>query len=543
MKKILILLTLLFLSVSNAQVEHIHIYHPVYDLLIRAEARGLLPYFSTTQLPLQRKEVVNALKTLEDKKSELTENEYNSLVSYLKEFAVANKETAVIIKSNTDKDQLFFSNLFKDKEKYVYNVEDSINSVRIEPLGYLENMLQTGNSDQDALIAQGGARLYGTINGNVGYYLQATNGTLLSGDKNILLHDRKFSQNIKLTELNSDFDFTESHLRADFGNIYLYIGRESRLLGSGINQRLFNSDQAPPYDAIALGYKANNFEYRFTYGSLLSSPIDTNKEVGFNSEFYEKFISQHRFALKCKQGEIALYEAVIFSRGFELAYLNPLRFLKTLEHALRDRDNTLLGADFTYRPINNIEFKGSYILDDIMFSEIGTGYWSNKAAYNIGFWYTPKIDFDFGVEYARVEPYTFSHFNYQNAVLNDNKLIMGYLQPNSDKISLSTKYWWGTRYPIKFDLEYLRHGANEYKNDTLYHNVGGDPLQTKRYGVDSEKVKFLDGVNKNYLAAQVDFTFEITRNLNLGLIYRLTYSEYDKTLSHYFRTRLRFWEF
>lgn len=542
MKKI-ILIILIFTNITLfAQVEHVHIYHPVYDYLIRVEAKGLLPYFSTSQLPLQRKEIKSALEELLKNKDQLSENEFSVLTSYLKEFGIVDKETAVIIKSETDQDQLFFSNLFKEKEKYVYNIEDSINSVRIEPLGSIEFMNQASDLNQNALIAQGGGRIYGTIEGKLGYFLQATNGTLLNGNQDLLLNDRKLSQNIKLTELNSDFDFTESHLRADFGNIYLYIGRESRLLGSGINQRLFNSDEAPPYDAISMGYKNKRIDYRFTHGSLLSTPIDSTREIGFNAEFYNKYISQHRFALKFEKGEIALYEAVIYSRQIDIAYLNPFRFLKTLEHALRDRDNSLMGADFTYRPFSNFELKGSYILDDIIFSEIGNNFWSNKSAYNLGFWYTPDFNIDLGLEYARVEPYTFSHFNYQNSVLNDDRLLMGYLNPNSDKITLSSRYWWGGRYPIKLDVEYMRHGRNVFNSDTLFYNVGGDPLQTRRQ-IDNERVKFLDGDLLSTISTQLEFNFELTRNLNLGLIYRLTYNEQDEKLTHFVRTRIRFWEF
>lgn len=538
----LLILFFIFTSNSYSQVEHVHIYHPVYDFLIRVEARGLLPYFSTSQLPLQRKDIFEALQLLNNSKEKLSKNEVSTLESFLKEFAVIPKETAVMIKSSTDKDQLFSLNLIKDKEKYVYNIEDSINSIRIEPLGSIEMMNQSGELSQNALIAQGGGRIYGTIEGKLGYFLQATNGTLINGEQDLLLQDRRLSQNIKLTELNSDFDFTESHLRADFGNIYAYIGRESRLLGSGINQKLFNSDESPPYDAISMGYKSKRFEYRFTHGSLLSSPLDSNRNLGFNSEFSSKYLSQHRFALRFAKGEIALYEAVIYSRDIDLAYLNPFRFLKTLEHALRDRDNSLMGADFTYRPFNNFELKGSYLLDDIIFSEIGNDFWSNKSAYNIGFWYTPEIDIDLGLEYSRVEPYTFSHFNYQNAVLNDDRILMGYQPPNSEKYTLATRYWWGGRYPLKVDFEYLRHGRNIVEGDSLVLNVGGDALQTRR-PQDNERVNFLDGDQNFIFSTQVDFTFEITRNLNLGLIYRLNYNEIDRTTNHFLRARLRFWEF
>jgi hypothetical protein len=542
--KNIVLILLFFVSLNlHSQVEHVHVYHPVYDFLIRAEAKDLLPYFSTTQLPLQRKEIVVALKTLKKKKELLSKNEVETLESFLVEFGVSKKKTAVMFKSKTDDKQLFFKNIVSDKEKYVYNYYDSLNSVRIEPIGSVESFLMKDNFNETAQIAQGGARIYGTVEGKLGYFLQATNGTLIRGSQDLLLEDRRLAQNIKLTELNSDFDFTESHLRADFGNVYFYVGRESRLLGSGINQRMFNSDVAPPFDAISAGYRVKNFEYRFTHGSLLSSPFDSTRGVGFHSEFPNKYFSQHRFALRFKKGEIAAYEAVIYSRDIDLAYLNPLRFLKTLEHALRDRDNSLMGADFTYRPIKNIELKGSYLLDDIVISEIGNNFWSNKAAYNLGVWFTPNIDADFGLEYARVEPYTFSHFNYQNAVLHDELLLMGYMQPNSEKYTLATRYWWGSRYPLKVNFEYLRHGRNIYDNDTLFYNVGGDAGQTRRHPVDNDRVRFLDGDKHYVFATDVEYAFELTRNLNLVLYYRLNYNTIDKSTNHFARIKLRFWEF
>jgi len=540
--KLIILVFIIFNSYSFAQVEHVHLYHPVYDFLIRAEAKGHLPYFSTSQLPLQRKQIFEALKTLNINKDKLSKNEYSTLESFLVEFGVIEKKSAVIFESNTDSTQLFFDYLFSDREKYLYNIEDKDNNIRLEPLGEFEYFLQKDDLNSTALIAQGGLRMYGTIESKLGYYIQATNGTHLSGDMNILLQDRKLSQNIKLTELKSDFDFTESHLRADFGNIYIYIGRESRLLGSGINQKLFNSDQAPPYDAISAGYNSKKFEYRFTHGSLLASPLDTTRGVGFYSLFPNKYLSQHRFALRVEKGEFALYEAVIYNREIDLAYLNPLRFLKTLEHSLRDRDNSIMGADFTYRPFKNLELKGSYMLDDILFSEIGNGFWSNKAASNIGFWYSPDIDADFGFEYARVEPYSFTHFNYQNSITNDEKLLMGYLNPNSEKYTFASKLWLGGRYPLKVNVEYLRAGKNIYDNDSLVFNAGADPLQTIR-PEDKRKVTFLDGEKQFILSTDIEYSFELFRNMNLVLYYRFNYDTENKTSNHLARVKLRFWEF
>ena len=113
-----------------------------------------------------------------------------------------------------------------------------------------------------------------------------------------------------------------------------------------------------------------------------------------------------------------------------------------------------MGGDLTVRPIEGLQFKGSFLLDDIIFSDIGKGYWSNKTAWNVSLMYASKFNLDFGIEYARVEPYTFTHFDTLNNYTNDRMLIGTYLNPNSDETSFFMNWWWGNRYPITFRLSY-----------------------------------------------------------------------------------------
>ena len=65
-RKIMLLLMIFFVmnSVANAQVEHLPIVHPVYQFLEHCEAKGVLPHFSLSALPLQRGEVQKALQLI-----------------------------------------------------------------------------------------------------------------------------------------------------------------------------------------------------------------------------------------------------------------------------------------------------------------------------------------------------------------------------------------------------------------------------------------------------------------------------------------------
>jgi hypothetical protein len=322
---------------------------------------------------------------------------------------------------------------------------------------------------------------------------------------------------------------------------YAIIGRETRLVGSGLSQRLFMSSNAPPSDALSLGARFNNFEYRFTHGSLLALP-DSSSETGVEARIPAKYMATHRFALKPSWGEIAFWEGVIYSgRNIDLAYLNPLSFMKSLEHALHDRDNSMMGGDLTLRPLAGLQLKASYLLDDVVFSEIGKSYWSNKSAWNAAVIASLPGAIDLGIEYSRIEPYTFSHFNQKNSVTSDSLIVGSYLLPNSDETSILMQWWWGGRYPLEARLSYMRHGKNIYDtNGNLIKNVGGDPLLVRR-SEDPFTVSFLDGEREDIFSASIQTGWEIIRGFNLHGIY--TYRNIDGVSYNSIRVLFRFEDF
>jgi len=546
LKIILTLILSFFAQITFTQVEHVHIKHPVYDFLLRAENKGYMENNSLASLPLQRKEIIEVLRGLDENKSKLSSNELKVLKIYLDEFD--NSERAVWVYSESDKNQIFFSNLIGDDEKYIYHYMDSVHSVSLKPVGNLDfRYKEFDDGTKNAILANGGLRLYGTLSKRFGYYLQVTNGSQLSGEKSLTLEDGKYRGNIKFDELDSDFDFTESHLRFDYDWFYAYVGRETRVLGAGLNYRAFLSDLAPPMDAFAFGAKFRTFEYRYTHSSLLSV-YDSIVGVGFNAQIPQKYSAMHRFSFRPSWGEFSFWEQLIYSnRDYDIAYLNPLSFFKSLEHALRDRDNSIIGLDMTLRPWDNIQIKSSFLLDDLIFSEIGTGYWSNKAAYNIAVISSLPFDLDVGLEYAKVEPYTFTHFNPHNTVTNDSVLIAGDLLPNSDRLSAKLQYWWGGRYPIKLDISYMRHGSNIYDSDSLYYNAGGELFDGHRHPQDAYRLDFLSGNVVETLSLNLSAGIELFRGLNFHIFYTLRQDHENETgksgSNNYIRANLSFYEF
>ncbi len=526
----LIIITIFPIS-AIAQVEHIPIVHPVYTYLLRAETKGLLPHFSLSSLPLQRQEIRKALNLIDQQKDELTDNEKAVLLRFQREFILENRENAVLVQSESDSTNLLFSSLFSDKEKLVYMYKDSTATVQIYPLamtGIFIDKQHTENA-QSVTYAQGGARIMGTLSNALGFFLQVTNGTVVSGEREVALRDPRLKQNIKFATFNSDFDFTESHLRFDHKWFYAYIGRENRVIGSGYFNRIFLSDAAPPSDAIMLGAKFKTVEYRFMHASLLSVPEDSNGRLLISkNDIYPagpflnlrpKYFATHRISWRPSWGEISLWDGIIYSRPMDIGYLNPLSFYKSVEHSLRDRDNSMMGFDMTIRPVSNIQLKGSFLLDDIIFKELGSDFWSNKTTFNIGAAYATPYNCDIQVEYARVFPFTFSHFNPQNSATNDVILMMGSLPPNSDEISTKFIMWWGNRYPLQITAAYIRHGENIVDaNNNVIVNAGGDIFLSN---TGSQNAPFLNGNLRSTFLLQLDAGWEIIRGFNVQSMARL----------------------
>ncbi len=64
------------------------------------------------------------------------------------------------------------------------------------------------------------------------------------------------------------------------------------------------------------------------------------------------------------------------------------------------------------------------------------------------------------LEYARVDPFTFSHRSI-NASYTTFGAPVGYdLQPNSDRVAFQARHWFSPRTFVRLDLDYTRHGEN-----------------------------------------------------------------------------------
>src|SRR5258708_1052849 len=308
------------------QVENVPVNNQVYEFLDRMAVKGILPLYSNTMIPISRQEATNLLMTVDTKKDQLNSTENEFLRKFEQEFMheidPANERASVLLRDGITSD------VFSDKEKYLYAYPDSSASLFLEFIGSLEHRVISGDSygSVHASLVQGGGRARGTVKNRLGYFVEATNGTLF-GDRSFALSDPRLRGNVNFNDLdNPYFDFTQAYLRADLSWFNVEFGREYMLVGTGYSDRLLLSDNAPAFDFIKLDASYKSLRFLFFLGRIVEDSTSFSGLIVQEPAGSTKYLSLHRLQISLSDKlNIGLSEMTIYQRfSPEFAYLNPI---------------------------------------------------------------------------------------------------------------------------------------------------------------------------------------------------------------------------
>lgn len=200
----------------------------------------------------------------------------------------------------------------------------------------------------------------------------------------------------------------------------LKFGKDRAFLGNGY-QSLLLSDHAADYFFLNIHARIWKLEYVSHFTQMTDFIRNKPDSYGVYPKKYAVF--HQLFYKPWKWASIGLFESVVYSptlpggqRGFELEYLNPLIFYRSVEQSLGSPDNALLGLSWKANFLSRFQSYGQLMLDDFNFRNRanGSGYWGNKYGWQAGLKYIDAFwipRFDLQVEYNRVRPYTYQHFN------------------------------------------------------------------------------------------------------------------------------------
>jgi len=199
--------------------------------------------------------------------------------------------------------------------------------------------------------------------------------------------------------------------------IRIQFGHDRNFIGDGYRSFIL-SDFGKEY----LFLKVNTKVWKFNYQNLFAQMIDRER-VGEDGLIRKKYVVMHHLSYNIlKNLNVGVFETIVFDRSdslgnngyFDINYLNPVIFYRSVEHGLNSSDNAMVGMNARWDFLKHFSLYGQLTLDEFVLDEYrnNRGWWANKYAAQIGLKIIdpgiPNLELQF--EYNSARPYTFMHF-------------------------------------------------------------------------------------------------------------------------------------
>lgn len=510
--KITFLALLILFSIKNnsySQVELIDVNDNVYSYLERMYNKGIIDYNSAS-IPLSKDAVSKLLIEVNNQPNKLTSTDKNILKKYFIEYNIENKDANELGFFNKPRFNDLFNN---DKQKYLYIYKDSTFKFYLDGIGSFTERISSGDSmgSHKSLMGELGFRFKANFNGILAAYLRASNNAQVSGSEADFDFVRRTNPKIDATGTVSYggrtyYNNYEGYLRyqAKTNWIAVSIGRYPMVQGLGFIDNLFMSRNSIPYDFVKLDLNSKIFKYTFSYGSIRGDSLGKKME--------SKNVSSHRLDISFSKGfKLGVFESVIISNSpFSFTFLNPVSFLASAEFNKpsqgynEDINNTMLGIDAIVKPVNNLSFQGSFLVDDLEFSTLfkPEAKEINKFAYQLGGFWSDAFtipNLELKLEYTKIDPFVYSHTTNKSTYANWGYSLGHALPPNSDEIAVQLKYPVSSRVRFNIDFKFQRSGDGNILDSLgrIVGTYGGDLNRSNGVGNATRTPVFLEGNRKN----------------------------------------------
>ncbi|RSK49265.1 hypothetical protein [Hymenobacter rigui] len=333
---------------------------------------------------------------------------------------------------------------FYQRPSDLYSLEQPEFSLRVNPvLG-----LSLGNSDgakSYSFLNTRGVQVEGTIDKRLGFYAFLADNQMAVPlyvqervERDRAVPHEGFWKPFKTTGGQYDFLSARGYLTYAAGrHVSLQLGHDRNQIGNGYRS-LILSDYSSPYLFLKVQTRIWKFQYQNLFAQLMADPGD------LDASYDRKFLAMHHLSLDVLPNlNIGVFESVltassrrdsVISNGqvrvqrrntFDIQYLNPVIFYRTIEQSTGSQDgNALLGLDFKWNLWKRVQLYGQLVLDEFVLSQVrgGNGWWANKQSVQLGAKYINVAgirNFDLQGEFNFIRPYTYQALDkfrsYQNA--------------------------------------------------------------------------------------------------------------------------------
>lgn len=537
MRKLLIIYSIVLLPfLISAQGTFIPMGSDVNHYLQRLEIKtGLVKEFHTSNKPFDRKMSIDYINGL-DSLSDMDEDDLTKM----------DKENIdYIYKDNFEFDDYHTEMTENPKLKFLWKHPAHFISAKVPHFAFAVNpaiQIRLGGSltdeatkkDKFKYVTSKGFEIRGQVDDIFGFY-----ALFLSEQGNFPNYVQDY---IRRTQTPPGAGYWKEYKRGGYDyflakgyvtitpskHFHMQFGYDNNFIGDGIRS-MFLSD----FGANYLFLKLNTNVWKFNYQNIFAE-LTKYYPRGGDRLLTKKYMAMHHLSINVtKNVNIGVFESVMFRREntFELQYLNPVIFYRSIEQALGSPDNAFIGFDFKVNIPKHVQIYGQLLLDEFNFSkEFSTPgkskiyslfhprkWWGNKFAAQFGVKYIDAFGvdhLDLQLEANIARPYTYSHYDTITSWTHYNQPLAHPLGANFKEIIFQVKYQPIQKLFLSSRFIYDNKGED---NDTT--NWGGNPY--KVYGTFEREFGNTTGQGINAKTFYVDFvaTYEPWHNIFVDLTY------------------------
>lgn len=295
-------------------------------------------------------------------------------------------------------------------------------------------------------------------------------------------------------------------------------GKFSDSWGPAAWDNLMLSENATSFNQIRFVFETGPLTLISLSGGLRTEELDpgsgievANGDVKYS--YRKKYLAAHRLEADLGRLSLGFNEAVVYTdKDLQLGYMIPMNIYWSEQHYEGDRDNTVMGMDFSYVPADGIHLYGELFLDDLSLRQLGD-YRHTKAAYIIGASVYPSFAKDVAIraEYSRVNPFVYTHRFVTDSYTHYYTGLGSQLMPNSDRIKAAAEWTPLPGLDITLSGSLTRHGDVYVDEDGAFVNTGGDLSYPDIAGDsdDAADLCFLKGERSGILSAGIHFRYAL----------------------------------
>lgn len=303
-------------------------------------------------------------------------------------------------------------------------------------------------------------------------------------------------------------------------------GYDRQFLGNGYRS-LFLSDFSNNY----LFANINMRVWRLNYVAKTMQLTSQYTRGALDVLYPKKYMTVHHISFNApKWLTLGLFEAIVFDRmnTLELAYLNPIIFLRPMELDMGSEDNALVGLDAKANIAKRFQLYGQVNFDEfnLRFLRENKGWWANKWAFQAGGKYIDAFgvnNLDLQLETNWIRPFMFTHNDTLANYTHYNQPLAHPMGANVREFIAIARYQPAPKWQLDAKLIGWQQGS-----DTAGHNFGNSIFRDSDTRFMDEGYRFGAATPVKGLNANLWVSYEWKENFFLegNLMYRkLTGSE------------------